>query len=96
MLTDPILQIFRDSDAPRYKNGFTAHFCLYVLFNIILVVMRILLTRRNIEKRATASVGDASGPMEPLKESNGDEKISHAHAFEDLTDMENPDFRYEL
>ena len=25
-----------------------------------------------------------------------DEKISHAFAFEDLTDKENPDFRYVL
>lgn len=22
-------QIFQSSDAPRYRNGFTAHFCLY-------------------------------------------------------------------
>ncbi|KAL4751573.1 hypothetical protein BDW72DRAFT_202951 [Aspergillus terricola var. indicus] len=30
-------QIFQSSDAPRYANGFTAHFCLYGLFNVLLV-----------------------------------------------------------
>ncbi|KAM0130871.1 hypothetical protein ACHAPC_007577 [Botrytis cinerea] len=86
-------QIFRDADAPRYKNGFTAHFCLYVLFNIILVVMRILLTRRNIKKRAVP-VGTSTSENIDLK--TGEENITHSHAFEDLTDIENPDFRYAL
>ncbi|KAM0278265.1 hypothetical protein ACHAQH_005278 [Verticillium albo-atrum] len=63
-------------DAPRYRTGFTIHFCLYVIFNIILVAMRVLLTRRNKNKR--------------------DEKIGHSNAFADLTDKENPDFRYEF
>lgn len=81
-------QIFQAGDAPRYKKGFTAHFCLYILFNIILVILRLLLTRRNKAKRAvlveTAAVTDEKV----------DEKITHAFAFEDLTDKENPDFRY--
>jgi hypothetical protein len=86
-------QIFRDSDAPRYKNGFTAHFCLYVLFNLVLVLMRILLTRRNAQKRAAAA---ASAGAEHTAEGANDEKITHSFAFDDLTDKENPDFRYEL
>lgn len=53
--------------------------------------MRILLTRRNTKKRA-APVGSSSLDQFGLK--TGDENITHSHAFEDLTDIENPDFRY--
>ncbi|KAH6715701.1 major facilitator superfamily domain-containing protein [Leptodontidium sp. MPI-SDFR-AT-0119] len=81
-------QIFQSGDAPRYKKGFTAHFCLYVLFNIILVILRVLLTRRNKAKRAMLGEGTA------VVEEKVDEKITHSFAFEDLTDKENPDFRY--
>ncbi|EON98225.1 putative allantoate permease protein [Phaeoacremonium minimum UCRPA7] len=85
----------QSSDAPRYRKGFTAHFCLYVLFNIILAILRILLTRRNKAKRAAAAaalVVEASA----TDLNKVDEKISHSHAFEDLTDKENPDFRYDF
>ncbi|KAH8680802.1 major facilitator superfamily domain-containing protein [Xylariales sp. PMI_506] len=82
-------QIFQATDAPRYKKGFTAHFCLYVLFNIILVALRLLLVRRNRSKRAAASDCTTS-------DKGSDEKIEHSHAFEDMTDQENPDFRYDM
>lgn len=81
-------QIFQAVDAPRYKKGFIAHFCLYVLFNIILVILRILLTRRNKAKRSALVEIAATG------DEKVDEKITHAFAFEDLTDEENPEFRY--
>ncbi|KAH8596305.1 major facilitator superfamily domain-containing protein [Bisporella sp. PMI_857] len=82
-------QIFQQGDAPRYRKGFTAHFCLYVLFNIFLVILRVLLTRRNTAKRVAVANALA---IEVAQQS--DEKITHSHAFEDLTDKENPDFRY--
>jgi hypothetical protein len=86
-------QIFQAGDAPRYRKGFTAHFCLYVLFNIFLVVLRLLLTRRNKAKR---QAGAAALSIEVTASSRAqvDEKIAHAFAFDDLTDKENPDFRY--
>jgi hypothetical protein len=90
------MQIFQDSDSPRYQKGFTAHFCLYVLFNIILAVLRVLLTRRNKAKRAAAARGSMGGETSVGDLNNSDEKITHAHAFEDLTDKENPDFRYDF
>ena len=83
-----VLQIFQAGDAPRYKKGFTAHFCLYVLFNVFLMILRILLTRRNKAKRSAAAA------MLAVETTQVDEKIAHAFAFEDLTDKENPDFRY--
>ncbi|ORY60508.1 allantoate permease [Pseudomassariella vexata] len=87
--------VFQDSDAPRYRKGFTAHFCIYVLFNMTLVIMRIILMRRNKVKRAAAAAAPTlEGSSSDLN--NVDDKITHEHAFEDLTDKENPDFRYEF
>lgn len=88
-----LTQIFQAGDAPRYRKGFTAHFCLYVLFNIFLVVLRLLLIRRNKTKRQAAA---AALSIEATSASIAevDEKIAHAFAFDDLTDKENPDFRY--
>lgn len=88
-------QIFQSKDAPRYRKGFTAHFCLYVLFNITLVITRILLVHRNKDKRNAALLAEAA-PAEVNEVTKADETITHSHAFDDLTDRENPDFRYEL
>lgn len=82
-------QIFQSTDAPRYRKGFAAHFCLYVIFNITLTITRVLIVRRNRSKRDTA----AASETHPVQ---ADAKISHTHAFEDLTDKENPDFRYDI
>ncbi|KAK4115187.1 MFS general substrate transporter [Canariomyces notabilis] len=89
-------QIFQQSDAPRYQKGFTAHFCLYVLFNLFLVVLRLLLVRRNQAKRFAHAGLAANETGGDLAEETGDEKIRHEHAFEDLTDKENLDFRYDV
>ncbi|KAL2814520.1 major facilitator superfamily domain-containing protein [Aspergillus cavernicola] len=43
-------QIFQSTDAPRYKNGFTAHFCLYGLFNVLLAALRFMYISRNKQK----------------------------------------------
>ncbi|OBT82358.1 hypothetical protein VE02_08285 [Pseudogymnoascus sp. 03VT05] len=85
-------QIFQKGDAPRYKNGFIAHFCLYVLFNIFLVALRLLLTRRNKAKQVATATALALEGTTDLKQLDG--KITHSRAFDDLTDKENPDFRY--
>jgi hypothetical protein len=82
-------KIFESFDAPHYSKGFTAHFCHYALSNIFLVITRTILTRRNKAKRNEAAAALANEPT-----GTEDEKIAHAYAFEDLTDKENPDFRY--
>ena len=99
-------QIFQSSDAPRYRKGFTAHFCLYVIFNGILATLRVLLVRRNAAKRAAHVGSDADNDGRPLAEGEGEgegkgkgqgrEHISHSNAFADLTDIQNPDFRYDV
>ncbi|KAI1344159.1 major facilitator superfamily domain-containing protein [Xylariaceae sp. FL0016] len=84
-------QIFQDSDAPRYQKGFTAHFCLYVLFNIALAILRLLLTRRNKARNAVTAE-----PVSTTKDDSKGPAPAHVHAFDDLTDMENLDFRYDF
>ncbi|KAL4819352.1 major facilitator superfamily domain-containing protein [Aspergillus spinulosporus] len=74
-------QIFQSSDAPRYEKGFTAHFCLYGLFNVLLVALRMLYIWRN--RRSAASRVQGEG-----------EERDHANAFLDLTDRENSEFVY--
>ncbi|KAF6807831.1 2-ketogluconate transporter [Colletotrichum sojae] len=89
-------QIFQASDAPRYRKGFTAHFCLYVLFNLFLVLMRFLLVRRNAAKRKAAAAEHEHASEGAGSAGSGDEKIEHSNAFADMTDKENPDFRYDF
>lgn len=93
-----IFQIFQSGDAPRYHKGFTAHFCLYVLFNMTLAVTRIILTRRNHKKRSLASESSEAAPVGTTAgvDVAESEKIGHSNAFKDLTDTENPDFRYDF
>jgi hypothetical protein len=81
-------QVFQNSDKPRYLHGFIAHFILYGVFNGLLVVTRLIIQRRNHVKRVAAAAAEA------LDVTVVDQKIDHAHAFDDLTDLENPDFRY--
>lgn len=78
-------QIFQNSDAPRYIKGFITHLGIYAAYLLLVVGTRLLLVARNRSKKARAGNGDQS-----------EENISHAFAFRDLTDKENPDFRYVL
>ena len=75
-------QIFRASDAPRYRHGFIAHLCLYSIYCRMVAFARGLLMMRNRKKRAAAAA--AAG-----QEAQSDEKLSHSPAFIDLTDREN-------
>lgn len=76
-------QIFQSSDAPRYIKGFIAHLAIYGAYLILVVVTRILLLTRNRKKVANSGI-----------DNQGRENISHELAFSDLTDKENPNFRY--
>lgn len=83
-------QVFQNSDKPRYLHGFIAHFILYGVFNGLLVITRLIIVRRNHLKRVAAASAAA------LDVTAVDQKIEHSLAFDDLTDKENPDFRYVL
>ncbi|KAK9378442.1 major facilitator superfamily domain-containing protein [Kockiozyma suomiensis] len=77
-------QVFRTTDAPRYIIAFAVHMGCYGLLIIMLVFLRIWLKRQNTIKDQKFLDGDAIPD------------IDLTHAFEDLTDMENPNFRYQF
>jgi hypothetical protein len=76
-------QVFRNNDAPRYFTAFATHMGCYVLLLLVIIFLRFYLTRLNKKRDDAAAAGVA--------EANDKRNI---HAFEDLTDKENPNFRY--
>ncbi|ETW84549.1 major facilitator superfamily [Heterobasidion irregulare TC 32-1] len=78
-------QVFRANDAPRYIKAFIAHMVVYGVQLVVIVTLRLRLMRLNaLKRRAQKGFDDAANR----------ERIEHKHAFDDLTDKENPDFRY--
>ncbi|KAH9933637.1 MFS general substrate transporter [Epithele typhae] len=73
-------QVFRADDGPRYVKAFVAHIVVYAVQIAVLFFLRVHLMRMNALKRRAARPQG--------------EHVAHSHAFDDLTDRENPDFRY--
>lgn len=71
-------QIFQEKDAPRYLKGFLVHIVVYGVYIGLVVLTRVVLMARNRRKDSEASETEASLDL----------------AFADLTDLENPNFRY--
>ncbi|WOO79139.1 putative transporter [Vanrija pseudolonga] len=79
-------QIFQSVWAPRYLHSLHIHLALYGCFIGTCFLTRFILARRNKRKEeAAAAVASEAG-----------EGAKNLHAFEDLTDLQNPDFRYSL
>ncbi|KAK6068623.1 major facilitator superfamily transporter [Seiridium cupressi] len=76
-------QVFLDRDAPRYFIAFAVHIGCYVLLVFIIIFFRWHLKHQNKKKDELASAG--------IQEAHDANMV---HAFEDLTDRENPNFRY--
>ncbi|ORY55613.1 major facilitator superfamily transporter [Pseudomassariella vexata] len=76
-------QVFLATDAPRYFIAFATHIGCYALLVIIILYFRWYLTRQNKKRDQLAAAGVAEAHDENM-----------VHAFEDLTDRENPNFRY--
>lgn len=76
-------QVFLAYDAPRYFIAFATHMGCYVLLVIVIVFLRWWLKRCNDRKDALAAAGVGEARDE-----------AYTHAFDDLTDRENPNFRY--
>ncbi|RSH83548.1 uncharacterized protein EHS24_007236 [Apiotrichum porosum] len=77
-------QLFQAQWAPRYFNSLYIHLGLYACFIAMALITRQVLVSRNNKKIAAANERIAI-------EGEG---IANLHAFEDLTDRANPDFRY--
>ncbi|OQE28676.1 hypothetical protein PENSTE_c003G01506 [Penicillium steckii] len=75
-------QVFRDKDAPRYYMAFSILLGCFGLVVIILLALRVWYSVQNRKKDAKI----ASGEVAP--------DVDFTHGFEDITDRENPHFRY--
>jgi hypothetical protein len=76
-------QVFLANDAPRYFIAFATHLGCYTLLLLVLIFLRWHLKRENRKKDELAAAG--------VREANDRDMV---HAFDDLTDRENVNFRY--
>ncbi|KAK8911205.1 hypothetical protein ACHAQE_000379 [Botrytis cinerea] len=76
-------QVFLKNDAPRYFIAFATHLGCYVLLLLVLVFLRWHLMSENKKRDELAGAG--------IREADDRDMV---HAFDDLTDRENPNFRY--
>ena len=74
--------MFLKWDEPRYFIAFATHLGCYTLLVIVIIALRFYLVHQNKKRDALAEAAGATG----------EDRL--AHAFEDLTDKENPNFRY--
>lgn len=75
-------QVFRDNEHPRYLTAFGVHLGCYGTLIILLLCMRLWLMNENRRKDKLIAEG----------KEKSDEALKHA--FDDLTDVENVNFRY--
>jgi hypothetical protein len=80
-------QVFLSWDAPRYFIAFSTHMGCYVLLVIVLIFQRWYLMSQNKKKDRLQAELAASG-------TEGVVDAQMVHAFDDLTDKENLNFRY--
>ncbi|KAH8661979.1 major facilitator superfamily domain-containing protein [Xylariales sp. PMI_506] len=76
-------QVFLAWNAPRYFIAFATHLGCYSLLVLVILFFRWHLVRQNKRRDELAAAG--------VREARDDRMV---HAFEDLTDNENPNFRY--
>lgn len=76
-------QVFLTRDSPRYFIAFSTHMGCYVLLVLTIIYLRWHLKKENQKKDDLAAAG--------VREASDSKNV---HAFEDLTDRENPNFRY--
>jgi hypothetical protein len=79
--------VFISTDAPRYFIAFSTHMGCYVLLVLVLIFHRWYLMSQNAKKDRLQAELAASG-------SSGVVDQNMVHAFDDLTDQENINFRY--
>ena len=76
-------QVFLAWDAPRYFIAFSTHLGCYSLLVLVIIGLWFYLRHQNKKRDELAAAG--------VQEAADTRMV---HAFEDLTDKENPNFRY--
>lgn len=74
--------MFRSQDAPRYLPGFAVHMVCYAILIVMLSLLRWHFIRQNRKKEMF--LAECSDAVDDKGE----------HGFDDLTDMQNPNFFY--
>lgn len=80
-------QVFRANDAPRYHIAFSTHMACYALLVVVVMYLRYHLRKENAKKDRLQAEFAQQAQVEV-----SDEGLTHA--FDDLTDRENINFRY--
>lgn len=82
-------QIFQAKDAPKYRTAFIVQLACYVASIVLFIAMRAWYMNQNRLKRraCNAHAGRA-------EDEDGEDVIDLSHAFSDLTDKQNINFRY--
>ncbi|KAL4922796.1 major facilitator superfamily domain-containing protein [Aspergillus aurantiobrunneus] len=75
-------QVFRDRDAPRYYLAFSILLACFAIMVIVLCALRLWYAAHNRKRDARIRTGEVVPD------------VNYTHAFEDVTDRENPHFRY--
>ncbi|KAG2174789.1 hypothetical protein INT43_005851 [Umbelopsis isabellina] len=75
-------QVFQSNDSPRYIKGFTAHMVCYACLIAVQLALRWHLKRQNAIKAQILAT----------QEDKQDSELTHS--FDDLTDIQNPNFVY--
>ncbi|KAJ6076321.1 hypothetical protein N7499_008302 [Penicillium canescens] len=75
-------QVFRDKDAPRYYLAFSILLGCFGLVVLILLSLRVWYSVQNRKRDAKIATGEVIPD------------VNYTHGFEDITDRENPHFRY--
>lgn len=76
-------QVFLDWDGPRYFIAFATHLGCYGLLVVDIILLRWYLVTQNKKRDRLAAEG--------VQEAHDE---AFVHAFEDITDRKNPNFRY--
>jgi hypothetical protein len=76
-------KVFLNRDKPRYFIAFSTHLGCYVLLVVVVVFLRFWLVGVNRRKERRQGAGGGVRSDDHL-----------VHAFDDMTDWENPNFRY--
>ncbi len=75
-------QVFRDRDAPRYYLAFSILLGCFGIMVVVLLALRLWYAAHNRKRDNRIRAGEVVPD------------VNYTHAFEDITDRENPHFRY--
>ena len=80
-------QLFRSNDAPHYRKAFSGQLACYVAIILVFIALRLYYMAQNRKKRVANNLMNG-------RDADAPDQIDLSHAFDDLTDKQNPNFRY--